>query len=328
MPKLSIIVPVYNVEAFLAKCLDSLIYPDLKDYEIIAVNDGSTDSSADILTHYHQLFPNLIQIITSENYGLGAARNLGIRASTSEYLLFADSDDYLSVNAIPEILDKCNEKFDICFFDAVAIDGNGEKLEYITGAPNGKLEFSLENNPEIIFARANAWNKIYRRTLFSDNNIYYPSRVWYEDLYTTPKLYIHASVMQYEPKPWYYYLKREGSIINSGNADRNIEILSAVDSVLEYYKKCGKYEAFLPELEYMAYFNEYLTSNTRVNLIDMHSSVQDSLSEHFYRLFPNYRSNIYYCKMPKKYKLLDFLIRNRFHFILHTVMSINSVAKG
>ena len=99
MPKLSVIIPVYNVENYLGKCLGSVIYPELEDYEIILVNDGSTDASGSICAEYAARFPALVRVITTENGGLGRARDVGIDAAAGEYLLFLDSDDYLSPDA-------------------------------------------------------------------------------------------------------------------------------------------------------------------------------------------------------------------------------------
>ena len=98
--KLSIIVPVYNTEAYVAKCLDSLIEPDLGGYEIIAVNDGSTDSSGEVVRRYEERYPDLVKVVDTPNGGLSHARNVGIEASEADYLLFIDSDDYVSDRAM------------------------------------------------------------------------------------------------------------------------------------------------------------------------------------------------------------------------------------
>ena len=103
--KLSIIVPVYNTAEYLPKCLDSVICPGVDSCEIIIVNDGSTDSSKTVAESYVNRYPELIRLITTENGGLGQARNVGIENAHGEYLLFLDSDDSLSDNAVPEIME-------------------------------------------------------------------------------------------------------------------------------------------------------------------------------------------------------------------------------
>ncbi len=191
MPKLSVIIPVYNVENYLGKCLVSVIYPELEDYEIILVNDGSTDASGSICAEYAARFPALVRVITTENGGLGRARDVGIDAAAGEYLLFLDSDDYLSPDALPEMMALLDRGFDMCFFDIRSVNEDGRLLKYMHGcAIEG--EFTLESYPELLFEMPSAWNKIYRRTLFTENGIYYPGRVWYEDMYVTPLLYTKA----------------------------------------------------------------------------------------------------------------------------------------
>ena len=229
MKLLSVIIPVYNVEKYLDQCIQSVLYPDESNYEIILVNDGSTDSSLEILERYRALYPKLVFVVNKPNGGLGSARNAGLSYSDSKYVIFPDSDDYLIPGALPEILQKCQDEFDICFYDADAVLENGTAIEHICGAGSSGT-FSLESYPDIIFARANAWNKIYRRSLFSDNSIRFPGREWYEDISTIPKLYLHASRLEYLPVTWYCYRMRAGSIINSKNIERNLEIISAVDS--------------------------------------------------------------------------------------------------
>ena len=102
MPKFSIIVPVYNVESYLAKCLDSILCQSYKDYEIIAINDGSTDNSSKILKEYVDKYDNII-VINQENQGLSQARNNGVKEAKGEYIIFADSDDFIEKDLLKKI---------------------------------------------------------------------------------------------------------------------------------------------------------------------------------------------------------------------------------
>ena len=327
MPKLSVIIPVYNVESYLGKCLDSVIYPELEDYEIILVNDGSTDSSGSICAEYAARFSALVRVITTENGGLGRARDVGIDAAAGKYLLFLDSDDYLSPNAVPEMMARLDRGFDMCFFDIRSVNEDGRLLKYMHGcAIEG--EFTLESYPELLFEMPSAWNKIYRRTLFTENGIYYPGRVWYEDMYVTPLLYTKAEKMFSVHRPWHNYLQRAGSITNNKNTQRNLEIIPAVESMLDAYRGAGLFEKYRAQLEYAAFYNQVLTSCTRVNLADWHSDVQDKLYADFLYKFPDYRENRYVREMCAKYKLIHFFIRHRLRLCLHAVMSANNVIKG
>lgn len=327
MPKLTVMIPVYNVEGYLRKCLDSVIYPELGEYEIVLVNDGSTDSSCEICAEYAARHPALVHVITTENGGLGKARDVGIDNALGEFILFLDSDDYLSENALPEIMACLEQDFDMCFFDIRSVNEDGRLLKYIHGC-SIEGEFTLDSFPELLFEMPSAWNKIYRRSLFTENGIYYPGRVWYEDMYVTPHLYIKAKKMLSVHRPWHNYLQRAGSITNNKNTARNLEIIPAVDAMLNAYRQEGLYEEYFEQLEYAAFYNQVIAACTRVNLADMKSEVQDKLYADFVAKFPNYSKNRYVRGMSRKYKLLHFFIRHKMMLAMHMVMKANNIIKG
>lgn len=323
--KLSIVIPVYNVEKFLPACLNSVLNPKLDDYEVIVVNDGSTDSCPAILNDFSRRYPGLMQVINTENGGVGAARNTGIKAAVGKYIAFIDSDDTYASGAVERMLDICNEDFDICFFDADARNENGKTIGKVIGTDRTG-EFTLADNPSIVYVQPSTWNKIYRRSLFTDNDIKFPGRVWFEDLRTIPKLYIHAKKMIYVPECLYYYMQRTGSIMNDNvKTERNLEMIDACEDLLSYYRERGLYSE---ELEYCIFYNELLTSVDRVNLIDKKSDVQEKLINWFEETFPEFKEkNSYYKKMPAKYKLLSALIFGRKFAMLHEILKLNEAVK-
>lgn len=327
MKKLSIIIPVYNVEKYLRKCLDSAIDPSSEDYEIITVNDGSTDTSADILDEYAKKYPGLIRVITKENGGLGSARNAAIGPAEGEFLYFLDSDDSLSPNAVAEMLDTLRSStFDICLFDAAAFNEAGKKLEDISGGSK-EGSFRFEESPDILLRRMNVGTKIFRRTLFTENGIRFRDREWYEDMSCVPILYALADRIFYRKSAWYNYLTRQGSIMNSGTLARNLEIISAVEATNSYYREHGLFEKYHNELEYMCFYNVLIAATVRVNLVDPDTPLQDRLLEYFTEAFPNYRQNPYVKAAPAKYRLLDQLITARKHRAIHLLMTINDRVK-
>lgn len=327
MPKLSIVIPVYNVENYLAKCLDSVIYPELSDYEIIVVNDGSTDSSGRICEDYAKRYSSIIRLITTPNGGLGRARDVGIDAASGEYIAFLDSDDYLSSNAVPEMMETLELGYDMCVFDINFVNEEGFCFKYVHGCSTEGF-LSLESFPQILFEMPSAWNKIYRRSLFTDTGISYPGRVWYEDMYVTPWLYIKAEKIYSVHKGWHNYLQRAGSITNNKNTQRNLEIIPAVDAMLDAYRQEGVFDKYKAELEYSAFYNQVLTSVTRVNLADPKSDVQDKLVENYISKFPDYLNNPYLKTLPAKYKLIHFLIRYKMRLPLNILMKLNNRVKG
>lgn len=321
--KLSIIIPVYNVEDYIENCIESAI-TNYNDYEIIAVNDGSTDSSELILRKIQNKYSSILKVITTDNQGSGPARNIGINNASGKYILFMDSDDMLADGALDEILEVCNQEFDICLFDALSVNNHGDILKYERGShKNG--EFTLEKYPQVLYEFPAPWNKLFRRSLFILNNISFPKRVWFEDLRVCSKLYYYAQKIIYISKPWYLYLQHKGQITNSKNDKRNLEIIEAIEDIKSFYNEKGLLDKYKHELEYMAYYNELLTSTDRVNLINYKSTVQDELLLYFIENYPNYRNNKYFIRIPLKYRIINYLIFHRYRKILNILLKANNL---
>ncbi len=335
MVKLSIVIPVYNVEDYVAKCLDSLLEPGLSrlgageepGYEIIAVNDGSTDSSGRIAAGYAQHWPELIKLINIENSGQGQARNVGMEAAAGEYLYFIDSDDYLIPGAVEELLGALEQDFDICIFDSIAVNTLGDELEYRPGCRCAS-PLSLAAHPELLLENPDVWNKIFRRSLFMDKGIRFTPRVWFEDLRTVPKLYAFTDKTVYIPKALHRYVQRPDSVTNTSKVRRNLEIIPAVDELRDFYSSLGMYEKLKDELEYLAFHSQFLTSSVRANLADWKSPVQAELARDFLEKFPGYKSNPYVRGMSAQHKLLSFLLLHRMYLSVHILMKLNNKLKN
>ena len=330
--KLSVVVPVYNTASYLTRCLDSLLKPDPgPDLEIIAVNDGSTDHSRDILSDYEARYPETVRVVDTPNGGLGHARNTGIDAARGEWLLFVDSDDWLTPDAVPELmrtLDITVPTDDVIVFDLMHVDEQGNELAYFRGSER-ETAFRFESFPEFLFSPHNAVNKLWRRALFADTGIRFPDRLWFEDLATTPRLYLHARTVIPVSKAWYCYYQRSGSImLNAAKAGRNLEMLQVVDLVLDHYRTEGAFERYRSQLEYKFWYDAYLASVTRVNLIDSRSPVQAALRDDFLRRFPDYRNNPYIRAASPKLRLLDREIRLGHWAVVRAMISVNNKSKG
>ncbi len=246
--KFSIILPVYNVEKFLAKCLDSILNQDFDDYEIIAVNDGSTDSSPEILNEYLSRTDKLM-VITQENKGLGVARNIAIESACADFLVFVDSDDYISdkmLSTLSETFDEYN--LDILSFDCFMVN---PCEDFFVEDIEKSAEFSMLSAEDFLTLEPTVWRKAYRRSLFVDNNIKFPERLWYEDLATVCHLAPYARRIGYLKKPLYYYVQHPNSITHSSNTTRMMEIITAFDMVQSYFKSIGCFEKYYAELEWL-----------------------------------------------------------------------------
>ena len=324
--KLSIVVPVYNTRDYLVACLDSVLYPDLGDYEVIIVNDGSPDDAEEIARSYVERWPAIFRLITTENGGLGAARNVGIENARGDFLLFLDSDDALADGALPEILEAIDGGFDIGIYDLLEVNPAGAVIGTICGSGEGG-DFRLEDDPALLTQSPSACNKLFRRSLFLDSGIRFPGRVWFEDLRTVPKLYPLAGTIRYMPRPWYRYLVRPGSITNTANTARNLEILDAVEDLISWYREAGLYAKYEEELFAMAHYNAFLTSSVRVNAIDPGSDVQEKLLQWFVSTFPDWREHPYLRGLPPKYRLLNWLLMHRMRRSVHWIMRLNDAKK-
>ena len=172
-----------------------------------------------------------------------------------------------------------------------------------------------------------ACNKIFRLSLFKDTGIRFPGRVWYEDMRTVPKLYLHAEKICTDAHEWYVYLQRPGSITNNANIEKNLQIIDAANDLIGYYKTQGEFDKYHAELEYIAFYNEFLTASVRVCLADAHSAVLNKLREAFVSEFPDYAQNKYVLAMPKKYKLLTILLMHDMPYAVCLIMKVNNSVK-
>lgn len=325
--KLSIIIPVYNVENFLVRCLESVTSPVEDDCEVIIIDDGSTDNCPEIIRSFSDDYPEYIISIRQENQGLGGARNTGLKAARGEYIVFLDSDDYLSPGALSEMKAAVSDDPDICIFNLQSVNEKYEIVKKEAGAGKTGV-FTLEEYPELLLCLPAAWNKIYRRAFLIKRNFSFPGRVWFEDYRTIPALYPFASKIKAVNMCWYNYLQRSGSITNSRNIERNIEMIDAVEDLTDKFKEFGLFNEYYNQLEYSVLYNLLIAATVRVNRADPSSILQDEFLRYFRNHFPSYKKNPYFKKMPFKYKLLHFLITCRLWNVLHFVMKTNDRRKG
>ena len=223
--KVSIIIPVYGVEKYIAKCLDSLVNQTLDDIEIIVVNDGSPDNSQKIIDKYVKKYPDKVKSYIKENGGQGSARNYGIKYATGEYVGYVESDDYVEKDMYKKLYDKAKvDDLDIVVCGSYnVVEETENKVVDLD-----KIIFD-DKKLNSFFGRMAVWNKIYKKKLVE--NMKFRSKVWYEDLDFTVNVLSKAKKVDYVNEPFYDYLIREGSTMNNSNIERNLEILLAFDEI-------------------------------------------------------------------------------------------------
>ena len=206
-PLLTVVIPVYNVERYLKRCIESVLAQEWKDYEILLVDDGSTDNSPQICDDYVKDY-DFISVIHKENGGLSEARNTGISHAKGEYVYFPDSDDWIEPDtfiALAEALESL--EFDIISFNREFVKGEEDAIvsePEVTQVFEGKDAFVQCLKHSYITGFAN--DKIYRKSLFIDNNILFPKGKYYEDLGTNYKLFLSAKKVYATNQKYYHYL--------------------------------------------------------------------------------------------------------------------------
>ncbi|MCS0826785.1 glycosyltransferase family 2 protein [Cytobacillus firmus] len=311
LPKISIIVPIYNVEEYLNRCLDSIINQTYENLEIILINDGSTDNSYFIAEYYKNLDSRVI-LINQENGGQAKARNIGIKISTGDYLLFVDSDDWIDEDCVKLCLESAlDAKSDLVVFDIRLIKQNGIKYE----------EFDLT----IYNSHSGPCNKLYKKELW--NGKIFPENVWYEDLGIIPIIVGKCKNKVKLNKPLYNYdFTRQCSQSHQIDKERNSDIMQMLDLV---YKEL-KNDEYEPELEYL--FIKHLVSGLilrKATLIknnkDRNYIIENALN-YLEGKYPNWRQNKYYIfnksLQSRVEKSLIMLIKKRQYGLLSLLWKV------
>ena len=303
--KVSVIVPVYNVEKYLEKCLDSLVNQTLKDIEIIVVNDGTLDNSQDIIDKYKKKYPKKIISIIKENGGQGSARNMGLDIATGEYIGFVDSDDWVNLTMYEKMYEKAiKNKSDVVICDMSDVYSDH------------KVYYNCTKYDSFFEKTGSACNKIFKKTLIND--IRFLPKIWYEDFNFVVKLLLQTNKISTISKDYYYCLCRDGSTMHNNNSLKNLDILIAMDDIIDYSKKNNLYNKSL--IEYLIFDHVLITTINRV----YKQKGKDKT-----KVINNLRN---YCKKNiKDYKKMDFynnISRNRkivAFFNYHGLVFISSI---
>lgn len=246
---LTIVVPAYNVERFLAECLDSIINQTKKTCKIVLVNDGSTDTTGEICQKYTNQFPDLITYINQENKGLGAARNAGLREVTTEYVAFLDSDDWLMprfVEIIRERIESYYEAPELIYTLPVVYDVARNRYDDWMDKPLFKKLFQKKdivinpkNCPSIYELEPNACRKVYQTAFLKKNNFAFPEGTKWEDVEPHFQL-LHAAkhCIGEERVGFCYRINSGNQITASGGMDR-LQVTSVFDRALQFGLKNG-----------------------------------------------------------------------------------------
>ncbi|MBR2880705.1 MAG: glycosyltransferase family 2 protein [Oscillospiraceae bacterium] len=300
MPKISIIIPVYNSEKYLNKCLDSVFSQSFKDFEIIIVNDGSPDNSQAIIDSYKAEYPGKICAFMQENAGQASARNRGLRSARGEFVMFLDSDDYLHPEAFEKAIScaEANSSDIVCFNMFFDTDGRIEEFNY-------RIFESDDPIKKYILNETSPCNKLIKRELLQNNALRFREGIIYEDHELIPRLALFTDKISFIDDRLYYYVIHSDSTMRRAKFSPKLKnIYIATDSLKNVFFETE----FHQELECI--FIEHLLHGAGPRCLEYPEgrSEVSNIRSIMKTTFPKWYKNKYYKGMRFAYKLACTLV--------------------
>ena len=286
MADISIIVPIYNAEKYLNKCIDSLVNQTKKELEFILINDGSTDSSEDIIKSYKD---KRIKYFKNKNQGIGKTRNFGIDKATGKYLMFLDSDDYLDINACEKLYNKAiKEKSDLVVFDFYRVE---ETLKEVT--INNFKSSSLKENPNLLLdINLGPCNKLIKRELIDKSNTRFNEELKYEDTPFVTEIIKNANKISKLNEYLHYYVIHSNSETTVRD-ERVFDIIKIIDIIRNQYKDEKYMEDVVNKLTVRTFTNYTIQQRVQKDLKVGMKFIDEAFS-YMKKNIPNYKNNKYY----------------------------------
>jgi glycosyltransferase involved in cell wall biosynthesis len=270
VPRISVIVPVYNARPFLDRCIISILQQSFSDFEAIFVDDCSSDRSSSIIRQFASNDSRIVLSSHEKNNGPGAARNTGMALARGDYVTFVDSDDFIEPNLLQNMFDASDKgKFDIIETGCQAVD-HQDKVLWDYTPPTMTVE-SLSADPESVFL-LREWGvtqKLWRKTLFQQDTRF-PEGVFWEDIAVVPALVVNAQSLARIDFIGYNYLQHSSSITNTRSAKHVLDLFRAFDYFIAHLRKRNlleKYRATADRVieSRVEYFVKHMRSNNRSN---------------------------------------------------------------
>ena len=325
--KLSIIVPVYNMASDnkLNFCLDSLVNQTINDYEIIAVNDASTDNSLEVLREYEAKYPELFKVITYEtNRHQGGARNEGLKVAKGDWIGFIDSDDWVSLDYYETLIKRAEETgADMVGSNFTLAHKHSFDIEKIvpsnTQDQTGVMD--TEKRKKLIVNAGSLVMKIYKRSLIFDNNLSFPENMFYEDNAVGSVWMLYSKHFELVEGPLYYYYMHSDSTVHVVTLSKCEDRLKAMEILVSEMKARGFYETYKEEIESI-FIRLYLVNTLFGYMIDgesKHYSFVKKIKKGMLSTFPDFRNNKNYASIPdaEQKRMIDLFMKNSFAFFIY-----------
>ena len=318
MIKISVIVPVYNVEKYLSKCLESLVNQTLKEIEIIVINDGSPDNSQKIIDEYVKKYPKKIRSFIKKNGGQGSARNLGLKYAVGEYISFVDSDDWIDLNAFEIMYNKLKSvKGDIVICDMVDHFVDGKELYHDCTNYFFKYEKSGSSS-----------NKIFKKLLI--DNLKFYEGIWYEDLNFTTKLLMQTNKICTVSEGLYHCNVREISTMTNNNSLKNLDIIVCLDDLKEYLKN-NKIKKWKEVYSYLVFSNILIGAINRVSYHKENkdkSRVLKELTNYCRKNIYDYKKCDFYKSIPRNTKIVAWFNYHKMCYFSKIILYTKKIICG
>lgn len=314
--KVSVIVPAYNVEDYLEKCLSSLVEQTLEELEILVVDDGSTDSSKEIIQKYAQRYPKRVRAFYKENGGQGSARNLALPQASGEYLGFVDGDDWVDPQMYETMYRKAREEdLDIVICDM---------MDHF---PDHTLHHTFANAPDKFRQTPSACNKIFKKDLVADS--LFLTGLWYEDFDFTTKLLFQTDRIGNVSSAFYHCHCRPASTMRNNNAPKNLDMLEVLDDIIASARKNGCEKKYEKELQNMVLEHVLITSINRVAQ-QQHPEKEEvirKMREYVLARYPDFRNSDAFRELARNRRMIASLNARGLHRFSRFLLSVANRVK-
>lgn len=319
--KISIIIPVYNAENTLNRCLDSIVNQEYKNYEVILINDGSTDNSKQILDEYKDKYTNII-VKHKINEGVSSARNMGLEIASGEYIMFADSDDFLSKDCLKTLINEINSKnIDLITSSFFEIYPEGNIVEHNI-LKNSYTGLKIINNlPDYYFIEGfihPCWGKLYKRKIIINNNIKFEKQSLSEDTVFNIEYLKYCKNIGFLNEKLYYYYRYTENNLTSKVYENVFEIYIEVENK---FKEFGLSESTIEKTMYPQYYNSVIKVIKSNNF--RYSKKKDILNKALNNSYIREKFTIY--NENYKIRIINNLIKNRVYLALIILFKIIKV---
>lgn len=318
MIKASIIVPVYNAEKYLDKCLNSIKQQTEPNFEAIIINDGSKDKSENIINQY--LKDSRFKLISQENHGIGYSRNKGIKASKGKYLVFIDSDDYIEKNFLENMLNKIEkDKLDIVICDYIEENEETKTIKKIS-IPSFSDTTIKKSKELLVDINKSPWNKIYKKSFIKDIN--FPENIKYEDTLFLCQALKDAKIGKIN-KPLNHYVIHSKSETTTMN-EKVFEILEIIDKIRYFYKKEKDFKDVINKLTIQIITTYTIQQRYQTCRKTRNKFINDAF-EYLEKEIPNYKNNAYFKERGIKGYIEKSKIRTKIYCGIYLLLGLKKV---